>query len=347
MTVLRKVPGTKFVVNGNSTNNGKHKQGQNPPPGQYGNIKLLASSKSQQLGKEIADYLGISLSKHDVIPFSNENIFVKLRSSVRGQDVYLVTCLGSPLSDNILELLITINTLKLDSAGRITVVMPYYAYGRSDKKDQPRVPITARMIADMLQVAGADRYITIDLHAGQIQGFFSIPGDVLTAFHLISDYFADKQLKNAAVVSTDLGFAKKGRNYAAKMDMPLVVVEKRRRGNKDKTEVMSLLGDIDGLDAIIIDDECDTAGTMVEAVKTVKDHGAKDVYVAFTHAVLSGEAVKRLKAAPIKEIVTTNSLPIPRSKRLPNMTILSVAPLLSEVMVRAHEGRSVGELFQE
>jgi ribose-phosphate pyrophosphokinase len=209
------------------------------------------------------------------------------------------------------------------------------------------VPITARLMTDMIQVAGADRYITIDLHAGQIQGFFSIPGDVLTAFHLISDYFADKQLSNAAVVSTDLGFAKKGRNYAAKLNVPLVVVEKRRRGNRDGTEVMSLLGDINGLDAIIIDDECDTAGTMVEAVNTVKEHGAKDVYIAFTHAVLSGKAVERLAAAPIKEIVVTNTLPIPPHKRLPNMTILSVAPLIAEVIMRAHEGRSVGELFNE
>jgi ribose-phosphate pyrophosphokinase len=199
----------------------------------------------------------------------------------------------------------------------------------------------------MLQVAGANRYMTIDLHAGQIQGFFSIPGDVLTAFHLISDYFLNKQLTNSAVVSTDLGFAKKGRNYAEKLNMPLVVVEKRRKGNKDKTEVMSLIGEIAGLNAIIIDDECDTGGTMVEAVNTVKAAGAKDVYVGFTHGVLSGKAVERLASAPIKEIVVTDTITLPPGKRLPNMSVLSVAPMLAEVIKRAHEGRSVGEIFNE
>lgn len=344
MTTLRKVPGTKFAYD--PSKNGRTQD--DPPPGQYGHIKLYANNAGLGLGQEIADYLNIPLSEREVTRFSNENIFVKLNSSARGQDVYLIQSFTSPLSDNIMELLVTLNTLKLDSAGRITVVLPYYAYGRSDKKDQPRVPITARLLADLIQVAGADRYMTIDLHAGQIQGFFSIPGDVLTAFHLISDYFADKQLTNAAVVSTDLGFAKKGRNYAVKLGMPLVVVEKRRViGNKDKTEVMSLLGDIDGMDAIIIDDECDTGGTMTEAVRTVKDHGAKDVYVAFTHPVLSGKAIEKLAACDIKEIVMTNTLPIPPEKMLPNMTVLSVAPLLAEVIIRAHEGRSVGELFKE
>jgi ribose-phosphate pyrophosphokinase len=337
-----KVPGTQLYLDETTTNH-------NPAPGQYGQIKLYAGSGGVDLGKSISEYLEMPLSDRDIIRFSNENIFIKLNQSVRGQDVYLVQSLVSPLSDNILELLIMLNTLKLDSAGRVTVVMPYFAYGRSDKKDQPRVPITARMLADMIQVAGADRYMTIDLHAGQIQGFFSIPGDVLTAFHLISDHFVEKQLTNAAVVSTDLGFAKKGRNYAAKLGMPLVVVEKRRTGNKDKTEVMSLLGDIRGMDAVIIDDECDTGGTMVEAVNCVKEHGARDVYVAFTHAILSGKAADKLASVPIKEIVTTDTVPISAEKRtkLPNMTVLSVAPLLAEVILRAHEGRSVGELFKE
>jgi len=244
-------------------------------------------------------------------------------------------------------LLIMLDALKRDSAGRITAVVPYLAYGRSDKKDQPRVPITARLLADMIQLAGADRYLTIDLHAGQVQGFFSIPGDVLTAFHLISDHFADKELTNAAVVSTDLGFAKKARNYAAKLNMPLAFVEKRRTGNRGQSEVMSLIGEVAGMDVVIIDDECLTAGSIVNAVNTVRNNGAKDVYVAFTHAVLAGPAVERLKSLDVKEIVTTNTLPIPESRRLPNMTILSVAPLIGEVITRAHYGRSVGELFNE
>jgi ribose-phosphate pyrophosphokinase len=339
MGKVRKVPGTKFVYTDD--------MGTQPPPGQYGQIKLHAGSRYGYLGSEVANYLGIPLSEHAVNKFSNENIFVRLNGSVRGQDVYLIGGMASPVNDSIMEMLITIDTLKRDSAGRITVVLPYFSYGRSDKKDQPRVPITARMLADMIQVAGADRYIAIDLHAAQIQGFFSIPGDALTAFYLISDHFAEKYLENGVVVSTDLGFAKKGRNYAQRLDMPLAVVEKRRIGNGDRSEVMSLIGDVDGMDAIIIDDECDTAGSMSNAVKVVLDNGARSVYVAFTHSVLSGPAVERLRGLPIKEIVTTNTLPLPPEKRLPNMTVLSVGPLIGEVVIRAHEGRSVGELFDE
>jgi ribose-phosphate pyrophosphokinase len=316
-------------------------------PGIYGEIRIFAGSAYPSLGQEIADYLDVPLGAREIKRFSNENIFVKLGGSVRGQDVYLIQGMPSPVNDNIMELLITIQTLKLDSAGRITAVIPYLNYGRSDKKDQPRVPITARLIADMIQVAGADRYITIDLHAGQIQGFFSIPGDALTAFHLFKDYFAAKELPNAVIVSPDLGFAKKGRNYAEKLNMPLAVIEKRRRDNRDRSEVMSLIGEVDGKDVILIDDECDTATSMGNAVKTVLSKGARDVYVAFTHPVLSGPAIENLRSLPIKEIVTTNTLPLPPEKRLPNMQILSVGPLLAEVIKRGHEGRSVGSLFNE
>ena len=338
MTQARKVPGTKYIYQTNAAN---------PIPGQYGAVKLYAGSASVDLGNEVAEYLGMPLGSRDLKKFSNENIFIRLNSSVRGQDVYFIQTMASPVSDNVMEMLITLDTLKRDSAGRITVVIPYFSYGRSDKKDQPRVPITARLLADIIQVAGADRYITIDLHAGQIQGFFSIPGDVLTAFHLISDYFADKQLSRGVIVTADLGFAKKGRNYAEKLGMSLAFVEKRRLGNRDQSQVMSLIGDVRGLDVIIIDDECDTGGSMANAVHTVREHGARDVYLAFTHPVLSADAVERLEHLEVKEIVTTNTLPIPEEKRLPNMQILSVAPLISEVIMRAHEGRSVGELFNE
>jgi ribose-phosphate pyrophosphokinase len=334
----RKVPGTKFTYQSASSP-------ANPPPGQYGDIKLYAGSLYRPFGEDVAKYLGVPLLKHDTLKFSNENIFIRLNQSVRGQDVYFIQGMCSPVSDSIMEMLITIDTLKRDSAGRITVVIPYFSYGRSDKKDQPRVPITSRLLADMIQVAGADRYVAIDLHAAQIQGFFSIPGDALTAFHLISDYFADKQIEDGVIVSTDLGFAKKGRNYAQKLDMPLAVVEKRRTGNADKTEVMSLIGSVEGQTAIIIDDECDTAGSISNAVDVVRDNGAKEVYIAFTHAILSGKAMDRLRGLPVREIVTTDTLPI--ASKLPNMTILSVAPLIGEVVRRAHEGRSVGELFNE
>ncbi len=205
-------------------------------PGQFGRILLFCGTGSQGLGGEIADYLGIRLGSYTRTVFPNENIFIRLNESVRGQDVYLVQSMAAPLHESIFETLIMIDTLKRDSAGRINVVIPYMPYARSDKKDQPRVGITARLLANLLETAGADRYITIDLHAGQIQGFFNIPGDALTAFHLLSDHVLERQIENLVVVSTDLGFAKKGRNWAEKLGTPLVIIEKRRTGNDSLSE---------------------------------------------------------------------------------------------------------------
>jgi len=313
----------------------------------YGDIMLFAGSGNPKLAEEIGDYLGRPLEDYDLIQFPNENLFVRLTGSVRGQDVYLLQSMVPPVHQNIMELLITIDCLKRDSAGRITAVIPYMAYARSDKKDQPRVPITARLVADMIEVAGTDRYMTIDLHAGQIQGFFSIPGDALTAFHILSDYFQKKKLKDAVVATADLGFAKKGRNFAVKLGVPLAFVEKRRLLDNDHTRATTIIGDVDGKDVILVDDEVLTAGSMCEAVRIVKDHGARDVYLSFTHPLLVPPASEELAEMPIKEIVTTNTIPLPPEKRLPNMKILSVAPLLGEVILRAHEGRSVGELFNE
>jgi ribose-phosphate pyrophosphokinase len=246
-----------------------------------------------------------------------------------------------------METLIALDCLKRDSAGRITLVVPYLAYSQSDKKDEPRVPISARLLADMIEVAGADRWMTLDLHAGQIQGFYKIPGDSLTTFHILVDYFRAKNLNNAVVVTPDLGFAKRGRNYAAELELPLAFVEKRRLGDGSQREALSLIGNVDGKDVIIVDDLVDTAGSLKEAVEIVKEYGANDVYVSFTHPVLSGPAIDRLRGLPIKEIVTTDTIPIPPEKMLPNITILTVAELLGEVIIRSHEGRSVGELFNE
>jgi ribose-phosphate pyrophosphokinase len=246
-----------------------------------------------------------------------------------------------------METLIAIDCLKRDSAGRITAVLPFLAYSQSDQKTQPRVPITARLMADMLEAAGADRWMTIDLHAGQIQGFYKIPGDSLTARHLICDYLKQKDLSNAVVVTPDLGFAKMGRKYADELRLPLAFVEKRRMGNDLGRENLTLIGDVEGKDVILIDDLVDTAGSITQAVQTVRKHGAKDVTVAFTHPVLSDPAMERLASVPIKEIVTTDTLPIPADKILPNFTILSTARLMGEVILRSHEGRSVGELFNE
>jgi ribose-phosphate pyrophosphokinase len=315
----------------------------------YGDIKLFSGTACPELSTEIAHYLGAPLGGRDIIKFPNENIFVRLHSSVRGQDVYVIQTTSPPVSDNLMELLITIQTLKLDSAARITAVVPYLCYARSDKKDQPRVPITARLVADMIEVAGADRYITMDLHAGQIQGFFSIPGDVLTAFHILSAYFVDKRpdLMNPVIVTADLGFAKKGRNFAARLGASMAFIEKRRTGNDAQAQAMTVIGDVMGRDVIIVDDEVDTAGSVCQAVEIVKDHGARDVYLSFVHPIFSHPAVERLSALPIREIVTTDTVPVPPAKRLPNLTVLSVAPLLGEVIRRAHEGRSVGEMFNE
>jgi ribose-phosphate pyrophosphokinase len=313
----------------------------------YGEIKLYAGSSNLDLAQEISDYLSVPLSEYDLVEFPNENLFPRLRSSVRGQDVYLVQSLNSPVHRNIMEMLLMIDCLKRDSAGRITVVMPYMTYARSDKKDQPRVPIAARLLADMIEVAGIDRYITIDLHAGQIQGFFSVPGDVLTAFHILSDYFVSKHLKAAAVATADLGFAKKGRNFASKLQVPLAFVEKRRIGDNPRARATNVIGDVKDRDVILVDDEVLTAGSMSEAVEILREHGAKEIYLSFTHALLVPPAIERLKSQEISEIVTTNTVSIPAERRLPNLTVLSVAPLLGEVILRAHEGRSVGELFNE
>ncbi len=313
----------------------------------YGEIKLFAGSASHSLASEIAEYLSLPLIDYDLIEFANQNLRPQLHGSVRGQDVYLVQSLNTPVHRNIMELLLMIDTLKRDSAGRITAVVPYMAYARSDKKDQPRVPIGARLLADMIEVAGADRYITIDLHAGQIQGFFSIPGDVLTAFHMLSDYFMGKDLEDTVVSTVDLGFAKKGRNFAAKLGTPLAFVEKRRAQDDPQARATSVIGDVEGNNVILVDDEVSTGGSVGEAVEILKQHGALEISLSFAHALLVPPAVDKFRELPLKEIVMTNTVDIPEEKRLDNMTILSVAPLLGEVIRRAHEGRSVGELFNE
>ena len=319
----------------------------------YGGIKSFGGSGSPELAAKIAEYLGLPLSGREIIEFPNENLFVKLNGSVRGQDVYVIQTTSSPVHRNLMELLIMIQTLRLDSAARITAVVPYLCYGRSDKKDQPRVPITARLVADMIEAAGADRYMTLDPHAGQIQGFFSIPGDVLTASHLLIDHInanLRRDMKDPVVVSVDLGFAKKGRNYAADMDMPIAFIEKRRIGNEAKAEALTLIGEVKDRDVIIVDDEVDTGGSIAQAVDVVKQHGARDVYLVFVHSILSRNGAERLGSLPIKQIITTDSSPITADKMdylKGKITIISIAPLLGEVIRRAHEGRSVGEMFNE
>ncbi|HPX66273.1 MAG TPA: ribose-phosphate diphosphokinase [Anaerolineaceae bacterium] len=318
----------------------------------YGNIRLFAGTASMELAQEIADYLGLELCGRDVIEFTNENLFVKLHASVRGQDCYIIQTTSMPVHKNLMEMLIMAQTLKLDSAGRITLVFPYMCYGRSDRKDQPRVPITAKLVCEMMEVAGADRYITMDLHAGQIQGFFSIPGDVLSAYHIIKPYLADllPDLTNPVILTADLGFAKNGRRYAMGLDVPLSFIEKRRIDNHDHTEALNLIGDVKHRDVILIDDEVDTGGSICEAVETAKLNGARDVYVAFVHPVLSSNAVKRLTALPVKQFITTNTIPLSDNQKAAfgeRLKVLSIGPLLGEVIKRTNQSTSVGVMFNE
>jgi ribose-phosphate pyrophosphokinase len=320
--------------------------------GLYGSIKLFSGTASPELAEKISEYLGVPLSGRDMIEYPNENLLVRLHGSVRGQDVYVIQSTSRPVHRSLMELLITLQTLRLDSAARITAVIPYMSYARSDKKDQPRVPIVARLVADMIEVAGADRYMTLDLHAGQIQGFFSIPGDVLTAFHILGDYAEElcKKLKDPVVVSVDLGFAKRARNFAERLNVPLALVEKRRTPHSARTEAFNLVGNVEGRDVILLDDEVDTASSVQDAVKILTEGGARNIYLVFVHAVLSDPAVERLAALPLTSIITTDTVPIPPEKKKQlgkKLTVLTVAELLGEVIRRAHEGRSVGAMFNE
>jgi len=296
------------------------------------------------LAQLICRYLATELGEAEVFKFSNDNTFVRVMQNVREQDVFLVQPTSRPVNDSIMELLIMIDAFKRASAGRITAVMPYYAYGRSDKKDQPRVPITARLIADMLTVAGADRVLTMDLHQGQIQGFFSIPVDELTAIHILSRYIKAKNLPDIVVVS-ELGFAKRARNFAEILQAPLAIVEKRRVGNDDKTELMNIIGEVAGHTAVIIDDEIDTAGSLMEAVDALVADGARAIYSCATHGVFSHDALQRIHDSPITEVVVTDTIPFPAQATHDRITVLSIAPLFGEAIKRIHRGESVGALF--
>jgi ribose-phosphate pyrophosphokinase len=307
-------------------------------------FEIYHGNSNPELARKIARWLGTECGKAEVFQFANENIFVKILDNVREKDIFLVQPTCHPVNQSIMELLIMIDAFKRASAGRITAVIPFYAYGRSDKKDQPRVPITARLIADMITVAGADRVLTMDLHQGQIQGFFNIPVDELTAVHMLSRYFNDKQLQDLVVV-TDLGFAKRARTFAELLNAPLAIIEKRRIGNLDRAELMNVIGEVRGKRAIIVDDEIDTAGTLTEIVRALEREGVTEIYACATHGVLSDPAVDRIRDSSLREVVVTDSVPLPAGKRLGKFTTLTVAPLIGEAIKRIHRGESVGALF--
>jgi len=311
----------------------------------FGELAIISGRGNPELAQEIADALGVSLLETTIKAFENENIFVQLQQSVRAQDVFVIQPTCSPVNDNVMELLILLDAVRRASAGRITAVMPFFAYARSDKKDMPRVPITARLIADMISTAGADRFMTVDLHAGQIQGFFSINGDELTVFPLLSRYFADKRIKDLTIVAADLGFAKKARNFAEALGVPVAFVEKRRMG--DTTECFTVIGEVKDRNVLIVDDEVDRGTTMTDAAHKLRDEGAKDVYACFVHATFSGDAPERMRQANFKEIVCTNSQPITGSKLLPNMTVIRLGPWLARIIDAVHRGLSVGKALSD
>ena len=313
--------------------------------GVYNEINIFTANANPKLAQDICDYMSIPLGRAEIFEFSNENIFCKINESVRENDVFVIQSLSSPVNRSIMEMLIMIDALKRASAGRITAVLPYFAYGRTDKKDQPRVPITARLLADMITVAGANRVLTVDLHAGQIEGFFNIPVDNLTAVHILAEHYNMVGLSAPVVVSTDLGNAKRARNFAELLDAPLALIEKRRMGNNDRTSVLNLIGSVEGRQAILIDDEIDTGGSMAQAANRVKEGGATEIYAACIHGILSGPAVERLKTSPIKELVLTDTVPLPAHKQLDKIRVLTVSRLLGECIMRIHAGASVGALF--
>src|SRR6187551_1644194 len=312
--------------------------------------EIYHGNANPELARKVAHWLGSEPGRAEVFQFANENIFVKILDNVREKDVFIVQPTSRPVNQSIMELLIMIDAFKRASAGRITAVVPYYAYGRSDKKDQPRVPITARLVADMISVAGADRLLTMDLHQGQIQGFFNIPVDELTAVHMLSNYFKKLDLHDLVVV-TDLGFAKRARTFAEILEAPLAVIEKRRPGTGaapselGKAELLNVIGEVKGRRAIIVDDEIDTASTLMEIERALIREGVTEIYACATHGVLSDPAIERIANSALREVVITDTIPLSPSRQIEKLKVLSVAPLIGEAIKRIHRGESVGALF--
>ncbi|MFC1952028.1 ribose-phosphate diphosphokinase [Chloroflexota bacterium] len=309
-------------------------------------LKVFTGNTHPTLAQAVVEYLGIPLGKCEVFEFSNENIFVRILDNVRERDTFVIQPICPPVNKSLVELLIMIDALKRASAERITAVIPYYGYGRTDKKDQPRVPITARLVADLLTVAGANRLLTMDLHAAQIQGFFNIPVDELTALNLISNYFKEKDFDSLVVVATDIGISKRARDLAAKLNAPLAIIEKRRVGNIGKTETLNVIGDVEGKVALTVDDEIDTAGSLVGVISALEKRGVKETYACCTHPVFSDEATEKIASSPVKEVIVTNTIPIPDEKKLAKITVLPIAPLMGEAIHRIHTGLSIGALFE-
>ena len=312
--------------------------------GMFSDYKIFAGNAHMELAEEIASIMGKPIGKSEVTCFSDGEISINLFEMVRGLDCYIVQPTCNPVNNNLMELLIMIDAMKRASAGRINAVIPYYGYARQDRKAKARDPITAKLVADLIVAAGADRVVSMDLHAAQIQGYFNIPVDHLLGMPVIVKYFKKKKLEDVVVVSPDHGSVIRARNMAYPLNCPIAIVDKRRN-QPNQSEVMNIIGDIEGKTAILIDDIIDTAGSMTNAANALSEMGAKEIYACATHPVLSGQAIERIENSPIKEMVILNTIPVPEEKRLDKIKMLSVAPLFAEAMLRIFTHDSISKLF--
>ena len=312
-----------------------------------GNLKVFACSDSaEEFTNEVCKCLNIEEGKISRMKFKNDNNFVQILESVRDQDIFLIQTTEPPVNERIMELLITVDAIKRASAKRITVVLPYYIYARSDKKDQPRIPVTAKLFAQLIEASGADRVLTCDLHNKAIQAYFNINCDVVTGEYLLEEYFDKKDIDNKVVVATDAGSSKKAYKYAKHFNCPMAMVDKRREGNDDKAIATSVIGEIKGKNALIFDDEIDTAGSIMSTIEVLKKYGVKDIYVGCTHGILSNPAVERIKQSELKELVMTNTVPLPKEKQIKKIVVVPISALFAEAIKRIHEETSIGELFE-
>ncbi len=310
----------------------------------FADYKVFAGNSHRELAEEIASIMGKPLGKATVSTFSDGEISVNLAETVRGVDCYIIQSTCNPVNNNLMELLIMIDAMKRASAGRVNAVIPYYGYARQDRKAKARDPITSKLVADLIVAAGADRVVTMDLHAAQIQGYFDIPVDHLLGMPVIVKHFKEKNLDDIVVVSPDHGSVTRARNVAQYLNCPIAIVDKRRP-EPNKSEIMNIIGNIENKNCILVDDMIDTAGTITNAANALKNLGAKDVFAAATHAVLSGPAIERIESSAISELILLNTVPIPEEKRLSKMTMLSVAPLFAEAMSRIHSNESFSKRF--
>lgn len=309
------------------------------------NIKIFACNTAEDFTKEICDYLKMPMGKINIMKFKNDNTFVQIEETVREQDVYIVQTTLPPVNERVMELLIAIDAFKRASVKNINVVLPYYLYSRSDKKDQPRIPVTAKLMQQLLEAAGATRVITCDLHNPAIQAYFNINCDRLSAQNILQKYFKEKKLKDLVIVATDAGSSKKAYKYSEYFNCPIALIDKRRAGNDDRAIASSVIGNVKDKEAIIFDDEVDTAGSLLETARILDENGAREIYAGCTHGILSANAVERIKNSPIKELVITNTIPLPKEKQIDKIKVLTIAPLFAEAIKRINEAKPIGELF--